>query len=1828
MLSLFLHSTLLLALSGTAVLVVFKLSRIRSVRVVRFAWAAVLCSGVLWFRFPVNVPVYENKATEPYRAPISQPEPGIPVAGSLPEKDPKLFLPDLLPNRIDLSEPGPTVVSPVPEPEHRDDANLVLRESEPIEPAPAEKPGSIEPVLSDHSVMESTDVIGPLLASKPSAGTLFFLFWLFGTLAIALRRALAWSAVRADLERCTEIEPGSSPQWDRLLKEHGIAPETIRLFLSETYGPGIVRRPGHYAIIVPKALWDDFPDHVREGILRHELAHYRYRDPLKSFVAHLLKTLHWFNPMAHFAAARFDEAAEWRCDHEAFGKTGQGSGDLAETFLALRDSRPVSVWIGSRLSRSKLVTRVRKLDESLEKRKESPMKKLSIIVFVLLLLGLGVLRVRLTVRSAAEETKPRQESTSLTAQESESGEKTVTEFLDALRENRYDKATALFTEELLSRCNERQLRARFEKMKLSELNEAAKPGRRSRDRTKAGLLQSFDKPKRTDHPGGPLWETILRYENGNVLIRLALQPAGDRETLLAAFELTTPSGETFPEDTVTRFDGPEFFNAPEIVRKLRGDCSIEIEVLGPDGKHLSRDQFQRLGIFLFVKTDEEKEAVFTHRGEANRWTDPRDGTHWLLYRDVPGHSFLAKAEDFRTILCDTLPTGTYRIATTNAQDGSVENEGYVVFSEPVVLDAVNRHRKIVLSLRNGGTLRIVVRDTETGEISENVYFKRLGTDTAPTQISGAWVCHNMRTACNGLFPGRYTFTVQQYPGKPDDRVFDLDETEYKAEIVDGKETVVEVDLPGRTQTKEELDARWPFLIAGTVRDLNGEPVPHATITIMGFLGHRPGRASITADENGRYHFRFAKAQVVAMWVLRSEKATPEKPDVLKISLSAERPGYAWKGIRKDDDTLDSNQFLKISSSGRYSRSDFHLMACSDPEPTASYKETAGFDRYNVVYAHRPATIDIVLQSAVRFRGVLPFDEPVEPADPKDRRAMTRCDVTFDLPRAERASYQPVFYGSLEETDGLWHFDVSAPPYEIDAFLDFSAPLPASWKEDVTVTKTDLFKLPVAGDYTVKLRWDRQERDGRIRRKLAIDSVTDSNGRPVALGETKPVFSTDYLLNRWTIEGTVRDDQGAPVEGAEVEFARHDSWEFRRHVTVETDAAGRYRAELPPGNRYPYGHELHGPENGELIALRVRKEGFAQKDFDKDRAIFLSDKVDHDLETFTYKKYSTQSIVPQGKPLVMDVVLNRNAVLEGILTGKDGRPLAGYDLRLQNDTDRYGEREKNFGFTSERFRTDEDGRFIVERSIDDRPFWFRLSDDHPGEKDMLRTDNLILSPGDRYRVNLQLDNDEDGTRRLSIRSVRDIEGDDVTKKLVRKDRRTNPELNEEETKKGREIIDRLGGKTRPMFGITNNSVAGLHYRFHRGETVREIKPDSYSGQRNNETKGITCSTPLEDLVARPWNVSFRSIERKDDEIRLYTTSMGRYAYGNGISETWAGYAGGGCGEVLVVLDAETGLPKRVEGAGLREEYYDWTPLGDDRRGEFVPLRILVRCNSMNFDFRFKIHEGDLWLFDRSVVPDGQAEKTICRIDEVRIERFRWVPEEEERRVRDALKEYGKVNEYWLSRYPKDLPEFGYTFHMQGHDDEVLSYEEIKAATNWFAEFKRKGISYIGLSRLLVLDIDALRCRRVVEDKEAGTLEFDFVLKHAWMNAVGNGVSGTWLGWFNGGIDKGTAVLDTKTMTLREVRTMNYDERYSDYVPVKPGRYVPRRIVIDKHNGDRSKSGQGDNMLFDFRFQVYEPCLWLFDRSVQTDETGKEKTDYPVWIDKVTVNGETAVPVAAP
>ncbi len=66
-------------------------------------------------------------------------------------------------------------------------------------------------------------------------------------------------------------------------------------------------------ILVPPA-WHDWSQDLRKTVIAHESAHHARRDPLWRAIAAIACTLHWFNPLVWWMAARLAEQCEYACD--------------------------------------------------------------------------------------------------------------------------------------------------------------------------------------------------------------------------------------------------------------------------------------------------------------------------------------------------------------------------------------------------------------------------------------------------------------------------------------------------------------------------------------------------------------------------------------------------------------------------------------------------------------------------------------------------------------------------------------------------------------------------------------------------------------------------------------------------------------------------------------------------------------------------------------------------------------------------------------------------------------------------------------------------------------------------------------------------------------------------------------------------------------------------------------------------------------------------------------------------------------------------------------------------------------------------------------------------------------------------------------------------------------------------------------------------------------------------------------------------------------------------------------------------------------------------
>jgi beta-lactamase regulating signal transducer with metallopeptidase domain len=66
-------------------------------------------------------------------------------------------------------------------------------------------------------------------------------------------------------------------------------------------------------ILVPPA-WHEWSQELRKTVIAHESAHHARRDPLWRAIAAITCTLHWFNPLVWWMAARLSQQCEYACD--------------------------------------------------------------------------------------------------------------------------------------------------------------------------------------------------------------------------------------------------------------------------------------------------------------------------------------------------------------------------------------------------------------------------------------------------------------------------------------------------------------------------------------------------------------------------------------------------------------------------------------------------------------------------------------------------------------------------------------------------------------------------------------------------------------------------------------------------------------------------------------------------------------------------------------------------------------------------------------------------------------------------------------------------------------------------------------------------------------------------------------------------------------------------------------------------------------------------------------------------------------------------------------------------------------------------------------------------------------------------------------------------------------------------------------------------------------------------------------------------------------------------------------------------------------------------
>ncbi|MGL6196301.1 MAG: M56 family metallopeptidase [Thermoguttaceae bacterium] len=213
--------------------------------------------------------------------------------------------------------------------------------------------------------------------------------WLGGITVLVVLTSVSYLRLRLELKSSVSPADEDLAEWKRICGAANVSSRRIGLLLTKQTGPALVwLSPLRATVVVPEEFWYTASAEVREAILKHELAHWKNADLVKTLFMQCVQWIHWFNPVAYLAARRATEAMEGVCDAEAFGTNSGSAKRFLESMLMAYETTPCFVMLQNPFCRSDMMRRLTRLRHSQLKPKETAMKK--IIIMTLAIFALGV----------------------------------------------------------------------------------------------------------------------------------------------------------------------------------------------------------------------------------------------------------------------------------------------------------------------------------------------------------------------------------------------------------------------------------------------------------------------------------------------------------------------------------------------------------------------------------------------------------------------------------------------------------------------------------------------------------------------------------------------------------------------------------------------------------------------------------------------------------------------------------------------------------------------------------------------------------------------------------------------------------------------------------------------------------------------------------------------------------------------------------------------------------------------------------------------------------------------------------------------------------------------------------------------------------------------------------------------------------------------------------------------------------------------------------------------------------------------------------------------
>jgi beta-lactamase regulating signal transducer with metallopeptidase domain len=341
----------------------------------RAAWLLVLLVGWTFLRLPLDLPWYEAQRSAPVLIART-----LPLAESAPTEQAPAESVEVIELHTPVAAPSESAVGGT--------SATVTEPADPVELASASGPEIQRPVetLPWSTVWKQRAAIALLSA------------WLLGIVVLLTAWLVGYVRFLRLLRSRVAADERWASEWQALLAEAGV--RQIPLSMTDDLGPLLCRLPRGFELVISEPLWRELDAPERLAILRHELAHYRRGDVWSSLAARFLALPHWFNPASWWAVNRFDEAAEWACDHAAVGQ-GETT-EYAKVLMRLGQVVGHGRVYGSAVRGRSLARRIRRVLTA-PATADSTLKKASLVCIALLLVAASVVQLKLIAKQQTDD---------------------------------------------------------------------------------------------------------------------------------------------------------------------------------------------------------------------------------------------------------------------------------------------------------------------------------------------------------------------------------------------------------------------------------------------------------------------------------------------------------------------------------------------------------------------------------------------------------------------------------------------------------------------------------------------------------------------------------------------------------------------------------------------------------------------------------------------------------------------------------------------------------------------------------------------------------------------------------------------------------------------------------------------------------------------------------------------------------------------------------------------------------------------------------------------------------------------------------------------------------------------------------------------------------------------------------------------------------------------------------------------------------------------------------------------------------------------------------